>query len=348
MSFFEKLFKKKEKALPPSYLQLFSVKEELIQFNSFSAKKMNAGEISIDYYKTLNQAQNNFFQTFSQPISIKNANKKINVSLFAIANKVWTVNQKKQVYLLMKQILWNTLDKDSEFQKDVFLSITNPKPVNCILAKYGMDPKKRDFLYIFDLLNNIKVYRKNMRDIIKSELCTYTEFDNKHIIDLTVARILNLEHAQFDYYVNISKNHTPKNDFLETCLKDFNWFNFAFRLEEPLLNMLEINNIDFYSLEKIVYIDSKSGICKAPHPEKYNSCPLNFTEFNILQGNMTVNQWLYDHNYRNISNAEKLLSQYQVENIYISMYQKNLITYQHKFLSDNNNLHVSKRNVNRL
>lgn len=348
MSFFEKLFKKKEKAPPPSYSQLFSVKEELIQFNSFSAKKMNAGEISIDYYKTLNEAQNNFFQTFSQQISIKNASKNINVSLFAIANKAWAVNEKKQVYLLMKKILCNTLDKDSDFKKDVFLSIKNPKPVNCILAKYGMDPEKRDFLYIFDLLNNIKIYRKNMRDIIKSELCTYTAFDNKHISYLTVARILNLEHAQFDYYVNISKNHTPKNDFLEGSLKDFNWFNFAFRLEEPLLNMLEINNIDFNSLEKIFHIDSKAGIVRVPDPEKYNSCALNFTEFNILRGNMTVNQWLYDHNYRNISNAEKLLSQYPIDNHNIAIYQKNFITYQHKILSDNTNFHISKRNINRL
>lgn len=348
MSFFEKLFKKKEKVPALSYLQLFSVKEESIQFNSFSAKKMNKDEINLDYYKILNKAQSNFFETFSQPIAIENASKKINVSLFAIANKLWTDNEKKQLYLLMKKILWNTLDKDNDFKKDVFLSIRNPKPANCILAKYGIDPTKRDFLYIFDLLNNIKVYRKNMRDIIKSDLCSYTKFDNKHITDLMVARLLNLEHAQFDYYVNISKNQIPKNDFLEANLKDFNWFNFAFRLEEPVLNMLEINNFNFNSLEKIVYIDSKSGIVRAPDPEKYNSCALNFIEFNIFQGNMSVNNWLYNHNYRNIPNAEKLLSQYPFDNHHIAIYQKNFITYQHKILSEESTIHVSKRNINRL
>lgn len=348
MSFFEKLFKKKEKPPMPSYLQLFSVNEESTQFNSFSAKKMNKDEINIDYYKTLNKAQSNFFETFTQKIAIKNVSKKINVSLFAIANKLWTDNEKKQLYLLMKKILWNTLDKDPDFKKDVFLSVRNPKEANCIFTKYGTDSTKRDFLYIFDLLNNIKVYRKHMRDIIKSELCSYTEFDNKHITDLTVARLLNLEHAQFDYYVNISKNQTPKNNFLEANLKDFNWFNFAFRLEEPILNMLEINHFDFNSLEKIVYINSKSGIVRAPDPEKYNSCPLNFIEFNILQGNMTVNNWLYDHNYRNIPNAERLLSQYPFDNHYVAIYQKNFITYQHKILSGDSTIHVSKRNINRL
>ena len=127
-----------------------------------------------------------------------------------------------------------------------------------------------------------------------------------------------------------------------------NWFNFAFRLEEPVLNMLEINNFDFNSLEKIVYINSKSGIVRAPDPEKYNSCPLNFIEFNILQGNMTVNNWLYDHNYRNIPNAERLLSQYPFDNHHVAIYQKNFITYQHKILSGDSTIHVSKRNINRL
>lgn len=348
MSLFQKLFSKKQAEISIPYLRLFSVKEEVVQFNSFSSRKTDIDTDIINYHKIFTQAQNQFFETFSKQVSLKNAEKKLNISLFAIANKLWTVEQKKQLYILMKQILWNNLEKDPAFKHDVFSALNQPNEKNVIFTKYGNEPEKRDFLYIYDLLHNVKVYRKNMRDLVKSQLCTFTEFNETHVTDLTVAKLLTLDHAQFDYYQNISKNQNEHHDFLEKILKDFNWFNFAFRLDESMLNMLKINQIDFNSLEKVFFIDNKQGLHRAPDSEKYKSSVLNFTEFNILKNNTVVNQWLYDNGYRNIPNVERFLSQYIVENQHISHYQKNLISYQHKILNDSSEIMTSKRNINRL